>query len=99
MSKIATCSRVDAQEWWKTQGKAAVGLDAKVEQFAAAFLASFVKAADGRKARAELSEMKQHELTVEAFAAQFTSCAARVVASNTGTAVDSNTELVIFNGG
>ena len=40
------------------RGKAAVGLDATFEKFAAAFLARYVKAADGRKARAELSEMK-----------------------------------------
>lgn len=37
--KIATYLKGDAQEWWKTQGKAAVGLDATLAQFADAFLA------------------------------------------------------------
>lgn len=90
--KIATYLTGDAQEWWKPQGKAAVGLDATFEQFVAAFLARFVKAADGQKARAELSERKQHESTVEAFAAQFRSCAACIDASSTGTPVDSTTQ-------
>ena len=97
--KIATYFRGDAQEWWKTQGKAAVGLDATFAQFADAFLALFVKAADGRKARQELSEMKQGDVTVEAFAAQFRSCAARIVASKTGTAVDSTTQAGYFQNG
>ena len=99
MPKIATYLRGDAQEWWKTQGKAAVGLDATFAQFADAFLARFVKAADGRKARQELSEMKHGDLTVEAFAAQFRSCAARIVASKTGTAVDSTTQAGCFQNG
>ena len=97
--KIATYLRGDAQEWWRTQGKAVVGLDAPFHKFADAFLSRFVKAADGRKARLELSEMKQSDLTVEAFAAQFRSCAARIFASNTGTPVDSTTQAGYFQRG
>ena len=56
--KIATYLRGDAQTWWNTVGKAAVGLNATFAQFSVAFLARFVKAADGRKAGEESSAMK-----------------------------------------
>ena len=56
------------------------------------FLARFVKAGDSTKARTELAHMQQNSLTVEAFAAKFTKCASRIVASSVGTPVYSTTQ-------
>ena len=76
-----------------------VGLDATFEQFSVAFLAGFVKAAKGRKARQGLSTMKQNDMTVEALAAQFRACAAHVVASKNYRPVDSTTKAGYFQVG
>ena len=56
----------------------AVGIDSSTLQCTFGMI---VKAADDRKARAEPSDMKQNDLSVEAFAVQSTS----LVASNSGT--------------
>jgi len=59
-------------------------------------LARFVKPGDSRKARQELVTMQQNEMSVETYAAQFRSCAARIAASKVGTPVDSTTQAVYF---